>query len=156
MQIRGDGLAGVREALALHLNGHISRNARAASRRGNLGGDRNQRCVPAAAVVLEATVQQQHSLLFRVAYEGVQPLLAERAHAIHLCSVFVSDEQPGLFSDVEHFFWPRGRRESTNFASTQANATSVGCRKGEYRSHRESRPFISHVALDFLDFAGSW
>ena len=60
--------------------------------------------MPPAAMLLEATVQQQHSFVFRVAYEGVQPLFAERAYAIYVCSVLVSDAELRLLSDIQHIW----------------------------------------------------
>src|SRR5262245_58268825 len=53
------------------------------------------------AVVLETTVQQQHSLLFGVAYKGVEPMFAQRAHGVDVLNVFVPNDKPGFFSDIQ-------------------------------------------------------
>ena len=55
-----------------------------------------------AAMELEATIQQQHGSLFSVAYEGVQAVCAERAHAIDVFSVFLNDQESRYLSDIQH------------------------------------------------------
>ncbi|PYY18904.1 MAG: hypothetical protein DMG60_06495 [Acidobacteria bacterium] len=70
-------------------------------------------------MLFEAAVQQQPGLLFRVAYECMQPVFAQRAHAIHVSSISVSDEEPGFLTAVQHS-GPKGRSGANDFVSTHA------------------------------------
>jgi len=56
--------------------------------------------------------------LFRIADEGMEPMFAERAYAVHLCGVSVSNEESWFWSGIQHF-WAEGQSEVTNFDLTQ-------------------------------------
>lgn len=68
--------------------------------------------------MFEAAIQQQPGFFFCVAYKGMQSMLAKRAHAMDMRSVYVSDNKPGCLTAVQDY-GPRAGSTTYQLASAQ-------------------------------------